>query len=99
MMFARDKKQKEKERGAQPRPRVRPVWRRGWVVPIFTALIMGIAGGGGWRRRAGPLGGDLDHGPNGLSRQRSHGQRSSADVPQNLDRYPERCARCADPGI
>ncbi len=48
MMFARDKKQKAKERGAQPRPRVRPVWRRGWVVPIFAALIMGIAGGGGW---------------------------------------------------
>lgn len=48
MMFARDKKQKEKERGAQPRPRVRPVWRRGWVVPIAAALIMGMAGGGGW---------------------------------------------------
>ncbi len=48
MMFAREKKQKEKERGAQPRPRVRPVWRRGWVLPISAALIMGIAGGGGW---------------------------------------------------
>jgi len=47
-MFAREKKQKEKERGAQPRPRVRPVWRRGWVLPISAALIMGIAGGGGW---------------------------------------------------
>lgn len=31
-----------------PRPRVRPLWRRAWFVPLVLALVMGSTGGAAW---------------------------------------------------
>jgi cell division protein FtsQ len=50
MMFAGKKNSKADAQGArpQPRPRVRPMWRRAWFIPLVAAVIMGSAAGGGW---------------------------------------------------
>lgn len=47
MIFGRGKDKKESAR-AQPRPRVKPLWRQAWVIPVLGAVIMGSAAGGGW---------------------------------------------------
>lgn len=31
-----------------PRRRVKPLWRRAWVIPLLAAVAMGAMGGGGW---------------------------------------------------
>ena len=46
MTFSRKKKTK-KDSGA-PRRRVKPLWRRAWVMPLAAAVLMGAAGGAGW---------------------------------------------------
>lgn len=50
MIFARKQNKKAEAQGnrSQPRPRVRPLWRRTWFIPIIAAVIMGTAAGGGW---------------------------------------------------
>ncbi len=50
MMFGRKQKTKSGAERArpQPRPRVRPLWRRAWFIPLAAAVIMGTAAGGGW---------------------------------------------------
>ncbi|MBO6521302.1 MAG: FtsQ-type POTRA domain-containing protein [Rhodospirillales bacterium] len=50
MMFGRKKKSQDgsERTRAQPRPRVRPMWRRAWFIPVAAAVIMGTASGGGW---------------------------------------------------
>ena len=50
MMFARKQNKKAEAQGSrpQPRPRVRPLWRRAWFIPVVAAVIMGTAAGGGW---------------------------------------------------
>lgn len=50
MMFARKSKARPTAAASrtQPRPRVRPMWRRAWVVPVAAALIMGTTAGSGW---------------------------------------------------
>ncbi|WNJ99287.1 cell division protein FtsQ/DivIB [Thalassospiraceae bacterium LMO-JJ14] len=50
MIFARKQKKKAEAQGtrSQPRPRVRPLWRRTWFIPLIGAVIMGTASGAGW---------------------------------------------------
>jgi cell division protein FtsQ len=50
MIFARKQKTKAEAQGnrSQPRPRVRPLWRRSWFIPLIAAVIMGTASGAGW---------------------------------------------------
>lgn len=50
MIFARKQNKKAEAQGnrSQPRPRVRPLWRRTWFIPVIAAVIMGTAAGGGW---------------------------------------------------
>ncbi|MEX0694431.1 MAG: FtsQ-type POTRA domain-containing protein, partial [Rhodospirillales bacterium] len=50
MMFARkqNRKAEAQESRSQPRPRVRPLWRRSWFAPAIAAVIMGSAAGAGW---------------------------------------------------
>lgn len=50
MIFARKQNKKAEAQGSrsQPRPRVRPLWRRTWFIPAIAAVIMGTAAGGGW---------------------------------------------------
>lgn len=50
MIFARKQNRKAEAQGnrSQPRPRVRPLWRRTWFIPAIAAVIMGTAAGGGW---------------------------------------------------
>ena len=50
MIFARGKNE-SKDGGtarAMPRPRVRPMWRRSWVIPMIFAVTMGTISGGAW---------------------------------------------------
>ncbi len=50
MIFARNKKTRKDTQSArpQPRPRVRPLWRRSWIIPVAGALLMGTVAGSGW---------------------------------------------------
>lgn len=50
MIFARNKKTRKDTQGArpQPRPRVRPLWRSNWIIPVAGAVLMGGIAGGGW---------------------------------------------------
>ncbi len=54
MMAVREARGAAHAERAQPRPRVRPLWRRRWVLPLIAALgIGGVAGVGWWTVASG----------------------------------------------
>lgn len=50
MIFGRKDKTKadDKPSRAQPTPRVRPVYKRVWFIPLVIAVVMGTTAGGSW---------------------------------------------------
>lgn len=50
MIFGRGKNEPKDVRSskAAPRPRVRPMWRRAWVVPMVFAITLGSLSGASW---------------------------------------------------
>lgn len=48
MIAAREARGAVHTERAQPRPRIRPLWRRRWVMPLLAAVVAGGLAGGTW---------------------------------------------------